>query len=673
MELKNIIFIFFFLIAVSLFTWSCRNLIRYMLVAKKKDDRFDNIGKRLKKVITVAFGQTILLRDPKAGILHLLIFWGFVLFLFAVIEAVIQGFYSSFTLEFTGPFYSGVTIIQDVFGILVILACLYALYRRFVQHIPRLEVDKAGKVDAVFILVLIILVCVFMFGQNISLVAKNNFVLAENEIRPISNFLAGVFYDSGSTYSQINYEIFWWAHIVVVLGFLNYLPYSKHLHVLTSIPNTFFANLDDIRNTLKPINLEDETLEVYGASDIEHLSWKQILDGYSCTECGRCTAACPAATVGKSLSPRKIIVDIRRRTIDKAPLIVAGETSGEAFQKTLVHDYISDLELWQCTTCMACVQECPVMIEHVDSIVDMRRDLVLTESQFPPNLNNVFKSLETNFTPWAFNHSDRANWAEGLEIKTMAEEPDCEVLFWVGCAGSYDDRYKKVSRSFAALMQKAGVNFRILGTEEKCNGDTARRLGNEYLSQMMIHENVETLNGYGIKNIVTACPHCFHSLGNEYKQFGGDYEVKHHSQFINELIEDGRIKLKEDNPEIKATYHDSCYLGRYNDVYDSPRNSLKSIAGIELVEMERSRSKGLCCGAGGGRMFLEDVEGGRINIERTKEALGTGADTIASACPFCMTMLNDGVKHFSQMDEFPEKTTEVFVKDIAEIVLENSN
>jgi Fe-S oxidoreductase/nitrate reductase gamma subunit len=664
MELKNIIFILFLIAALSFFAWSCRNLIRYMLVARKKDDRFDDPIRRLKKVWTVAFAQTKLLRDPKAGILHLVIFWGFVLFLAAVVEAIIQGFYSPFTLGFTGPLYSLITVVQDVFAVLVIAACLYALYRRFIVHIPRLEVDKAGKLDAALILVLIMLVCVFMLGQNTSLVAMHNFNLADYEMRPVSGFLAGLFYGEGNSSANIYYEFFWWAHIVVVFGFLNFLPYSKHLHVLTSVPNTYFANHKEIRNTLKPINLEDESLEVYGAADIEQLSWKQILDGYSCTECGRCTAACPAATVGKSLSPRKIIVDIRRRTEDKAPLLVKGETSGEVFEKTLVHDYISDLELWQCTTCMACVQECPVMIEHVDSIVDMRRDLVLTESQFPPNLNNVFKSLETNFTPWAFNHADRANWAEGMDIKTMAEDSNCEVLFWVGCAGSFDDRYKKVSRAFASIMQEAGINFRILGTEEKCNGDTARRLGNEYLAQMMVTENVETLNGYGVKNIVTACPHCFHSLGNEYKQFGGNFNVKHHSQFINELIDEGKIKLKDESEEIKATYHDSCYLGRYNEVYDSPRNSINKIAGLELTEMNRSRDKGFCCGAGGGRMFLEDEEGGRINIERTKEALGTGADTIASACPFCMTMLNDGVKHF-------EKTEEVAVKDIAELVLEN--
>ena len=539
MELKNIIFIVFLLFALSFFAWSCRKLISYMFLAKKKDDRFDEPGERLKRVWTVAFAQTKLMRDPKAGLLHLTIFWGFVLFLFAVIEAFIQGFYSPFSLHFAGPFYSAVTIIQDFFSILVIAACLYALYRRFVIHIPRLEVEKSGKLDAAFILVLIMMVCISMLGENSALVAVHNFQLNTYEIRPISAALSHWFYAGGTQNAHIYLEFFWWMHIVVILGFLNFLPYSKHLHVLTSIPNTYFANLDNVRNTIKPLNLEDESVEVFGAPDFEYLSWKQVLDGYSCTECGRCTASCPAATVGKSLSPRKIIVDIRRRTKDKAPLMEQGVTEGEVFEKTLVHDYISDIELWQCTTCMACVQECPVMIEHLDSIIDMRRDLVLTESQFPSNLNPVFKSLETNFTPWAFNQADRANWAEGLNIKTMAEESECEILFWVGCAGSFDERYKKVSRAFAQIMQKAGIDFRILGTEEKCNGDTARRLGNEYLAQMMMMENIETLNNYKVKKIVTACPHCFQSLGREYKQFGGNYEVVHHSQLIEQLISDG--------------------------------------------------------------------------------------------------------------------------------------
>ncbi|MBK7498237.1 MAG: (Fe-S)-binding protein [Ignavibacteriales bacterium] len=666
MELKNIIFIIVFLAVFGFFAYSVNNLIKYLKVAKKKDDRSGDVVSRLKRVWNIAFAQTKLLRDPIAGTLHLLIFWGFVLFIFAVIETIFQGFYSPFSLSFLGPIYSLITLVQDLFGLLVIISIIFSLYRRFIQKVPRLVVDDHGMKDAAFILTLIMFIVISMYGQNASGFANNGMSYHESELRPVSAFISGLFFAGTSSITTFLYEFFWWMHILLIFGFLNYLPYSKHLHILSSIPNVFLANLDPVRNTIKKLNLDDENADTFGVADIDQFSWKQILDGYSCTECGRCTSVCPANTVGKSLSPRDIIVDIRKRTLEKAPLILEGKTEGELFEKTLVHNYITDMQLWECTTCMACVQECPVMIEHVDSIVDMRRNLVLTESEFPAGLNPVFKSLETNFSPWAFNPADRAEWASGMNIKSMAEDKDGEILFWVGCAGSFDDRYKKVSKAFATIMQKAGVNFRILGTEEKCNGDTARRLGNEYLAQMMMQENVETLNGYGVKKIVTACPHCFHSLKNEYPQFGGNFEVKHHTQFIEELLAGGKIQMKKESEKHKVTYHDSCYLGRYNDVYESPRKSLNKVAGLDLVEMERNKSKGFCCGAGGGRMFLEDEEGGRINEERAKEALSTNADTIASACPFCMTMMTDGVKHF-------EKTEEVTVKDIAEIILENIN
>ena len=664
MTIKNIIFIVVFISAILFFAYSCRNLIRFMLVAKKKDDRFQNVGARIKKVLGIAFGQSKLLREPLAGLLHFLIFWGFMIFLFAVIEAIIQGFYSSFSLRFLGPVYSVVTLVTDILGLLVILSVIVALIRRFVIKVPRLQLDRSAEIDAAVILLLIFFVVVTMYLQYSASIYINggthNF-----ELRPVSEAISNILY--GSVQSTENmYEISWWTHIVLIFSFLNFLPYSKHLHVLTSIPNTYFSNLDEIRNTLKPLDLEDENAENFGAADIEHFSWKQILDGYSCTECGRCTNVCPANNAGKSLSPRDIFIQIRKRTSDKAPLLANGVNEGEQFEKTLVHDYIDDKVLWQCTTCNACVQECPVMIEHVDSIVDMRRNLVLSESSFPSNLNAVFKSIETNFTPWAFNATDRAEWAKDLGVKTMQEDSNCEILFWVGCAGSFDERYKKVSQAFAKLMQKANISFRILGSEEKCNGDTARRLGNEYLAQMMIIENIETLNRYNVKKIVTACPHCFHSLSNEYKQFGGNFEVMHHSQLIEEMIDKKMIELKTDNNKQKLTYHDSCYLGRYNDVYESPRNSLKNLSGIDYLEMKRNKTRGFCCGAGGGRMFLEDEEGGKINIERTKEAIETGAETIASACPFCMTMLTDGVKHY-------EKSEQIEVKDIAELVLENTN
>lgn len=663
METKNIVFILVSIVAFGFLAFNLKRLISYLYVGQK-DDRFDHVGDRIKNVLKVAIGQSKILRDPVAGLVHVLIFWGFLLFLFAVIEAIIQGFYSPFTLEFLGPLFSLITFTQDIFGLLVMLAVIYALYRRYFMNIKRLDHGKESLIDATVVLVLILMVVVSMFGQNISSIAANNFELHNWEVRPISAALSNIFYSDGSN-APMWYEIFWWMHILVIFGFMNFLPYSKHLHVFTSIPNVYFEKLGSKKFELKPIDLEDENAEQFGAADIEHLTWKQMLDGYTCTECGRCSDACPANFTGKLLSPREIIISTRKRTEEKAPLLISKSDNSDVLEKTLIHNYIKPEELWACTTCGACMQECPVTIEHVDTIVDMRRNLVLMESEFPKELNTVFKNLETNFTPWAFNAQDRANWAEGFDVKTMAEDPDCEYLFWVGCAGSFDSRYQKVSQAIVQLFNKAGVNFRILGTEEKCNGDTARRLGNEYLAQMMMQENIEKLNSYKVKKIVTGCPHCYNSIKVEYPQFGGNFEVYHHTEVLEQLVADGKLKLKEDTKQKDVTYHDSCYLGRYNEIYNSPRNSLNSISGINLIEMERNKDRGFCCGAGGGRMFLEETEGTKINIERTKEALGTGAETVASACPFCMTMLSDGVKDF-------EKNEEVAVKDIAEIILENT-
>lgn len=665
MELKNYIFILVFIAAFASLAYNTRRLISYMMIGEK-EDRTDNIGARIKNVFTVAFAQSKIFRDPVAGTIHALIFWGFLLFLFAVLEAIIQGFYSGFTWSFLGPVYGLITITQDIFGVLVVISVLWALYRRYITKVPRLDVGKGGQIDATIILVLILLVVLSMFAQNAAHVAERSFELAAYEWRPLTLPLSQALFSGPGSAANIAFEVSWWLHIVLVFGFMNFLPYSKHLHVMSSIPNVFFGKVGERKHALKPLDLEDEEAEQFGAADVEHLTWKQMLDGYACTECGRCTAACPANNTGKALSPRKIIVDIRHRTEEKAPLVLAGtEEAVGILDKQLVTDYITAEELWACTTCMACVQECPVSIEHLDSIIDMRRNLALMEANFPPELNNVFKNMETQSTPWAFNAQDRADWAEGLDIKTMAEDSEAEYLFWVGCAGSFDSRYQKVSQAFAKIMQKGGVDFRILGTEEKCNGDTARRLGNEYLAQMMMQENVETLNNYKVQKIVTGCPHCYNSLKNEYPQFGGNFEVIHHSEMIKQLIDEGKIELKDDSVKERITFHDSCYLGRYNDIYDEPREPLSKINGAELVEMERNRDRGFCCGAGGGRMFMEETEGTRVNVERTREALETNPDTIASACPFCMTMMTDGVKDL-------EKSEEVEVKDVAEIVLENS-
>lgn len=662
MELKNFLFIPIFFAAIGLFVVNLKKILGYIKLGLP-ENRSDNPAERFKNLLKIGISQSKILREPIAGFIHVAIFWGFLLFISAVLESIIQGFYSGFTLEFLGPLFSIITFTQDTFGLLVILAVLWALHRRFVEKVKRLDVE-GHKLDAAFILCMIMTVVISMFGQNAAHIIGQGFQLSTWEIRPVSIWIANLFYTDGSL-AHTYFEIFWWIHILTIFTFLNFLPYSKHFHVVTSLPNVYFKKIGKKEHALKKLNLEDENLTQYGSADIEHLSWKQLLDGYTCTECGRCTASCPAATTGKKLSPREIIVNIRKRTEEKAPLLISKTSvDNEVMKKTLVHNYISDEELWACTTCMACVNECPVTIEHIDSIIDMRRNLVLNESNFPNELNAVFKNLETNGTPWSFNSQDRANWTEGLDIKTMAEDPKTEYLFWVGCSGSFDARYQKVSKAFAALMQKANVDFRILGVEEQCNGDTARRLGNEYLAQMMIQTNVETLNGYGVKKIVTGCPHCYNSIKNEYPQFGGNFEVVHHTELISDLLKEGKLELKDESINSTITFHDSCYLGRYNDIYDSPRDPLKMIKGAKVVEMERNKDKGFCCGAGGGRMFLEEIEGTRINVNRAEEAVNTKADTIASACPFCMTMMSDGIKTL-------DKVEDVQVKDIAEIVLEN--
>jgi Fe-S oxidoreductase len=657
--IRSMVFILVFLVAIAGFAFSLRRLLSCLKLGKK-DDRFDRTGTRLRNVLTVVLGQTRLLREPVAGSIHFFIFWGFVVLLLAVLEAVAQGIIPDFSLESIGPLYLPIAFLQELAGSMVILSVLAALARWYLVPPQRYfgpEIGGSVRLDATLILRLIFAVVVSMFGVNASFMALGGRV---SEWRFVSARLAGIF--PGGSSAAVWYQVFWWLHLGLVLGFLNYLPYSKHLHILTAVPNVFFASLRP-RGQLSSLDLEDESAEKFGASDIVDLTWKQLLDGLTCTDCGRCKAACPANATGKALSPRKIMMNIRERTSElasrpKAPLKEGGE---EVSERRLLGSLVTDEELWACTTCRACIQECPVMIEHIPAIVDMRRFLVLTESRFPVELANTFKNLEINSAPWAFSQETRAEWAQGLGVKTMAGSAEgVDVLYWVGCAGAYDQRYQKVSRAMVRLMNAASVDFAILGTEERCTGDAARRAGNEYLAQTLMRENIGTLNSYKFKRIVASCPHCFNTLKNEYPQFGGRFEVVHHTVFLNELVKAGRLKTGRRLPQEKVTYHDSCYLGRYNDIYDAPRK-LVEFAGGRLVEMPRDLDRGFCCGAGGARMFMEETEGKRVNIERTEEALRLHPKTIATACPFCLTMLSDGLKA-----KDAEESTQVM--DVAEML-----
>lgn len=673
---------FIILFAISSFIFIKAVITRLNLAFSGRDAHFHedykkhpNLGFRLSSVFDNVILQKKNYQEPIRGLMHTFIFYGFIVFSLHTVSQIVAGLFGflmkdpyNFSLiasvlgSTIGHFYE--TIVH-VISILVLIGLGYFAFRRWGQKAKGLDIPSPAS--AIIITMISTLMISTLFGEGAKLVSASYTEHSTQTI--IATVFASIWSGIGITgkSADLVFQIMWWIHILSVFLFMIYVPTSKHSHLIFAPMNYFFVT-DTPKGALPKTDLESENA-VWGANKIEDFPWPSLIDGLACIECGRCMNQCPANRTGKVLSPKAIIVEMKHALLEKMPAIVTerAKAEGEAQEvdSAVIGSYISEEALWGCTTCYACVQACPVGNNQVNAIVEMRRHLVLAESRFPAELQGAFQNMENNSNPWGVGAHTRADWAIGLGVKTMADDPNVDILYWVGCAGAFDDRNKRVAQSIVKILQKANVNFAILGTEENCTGDSARRAGNEYLFQTMAAGNVELLNNYKVKKILTACPHCFNTIKNEYPQFGGDYEVVHHTEFIDQLIKEGKLELdvKDEMKKGRFTYHDSCYLGRYNDIYESPRNLIQKMGG-NFSEASDHHTKSLCCGAGGAQMWMEEQNTDRINLKRTKQLLDTNADTIALGCPFCMTMVLDGVK-----EEGKQET--VSVKDISEIIAEN--
>lgn len=638
-------------IALALFVRRVTYLFRLMMTGQPAS-RWDNIPRRLRAVLVFVLGQLRLLRnDFWPGLMHATIFWGFIILTVGTLEFFGKGVTEAFSLPFLSstPAY---LIVQDVFDLAVIAAVFYAAFRRLVTKPKRLTLSAEG---------LVILLLIFLLMVTDLLADAARIVLAPAAADGWSfagNALSGLLGGLPAGAVGALFHLSWWSHAVIILGFLVWIPYSKHLHIIGAPFNVFFAPLTP-KGEFRGMDLENA--ETFGVAQITEFTWKDLLDLYNCTECGRCTSGCPATASGKQLDPKLLILDLQGHLLEAGPRLLGKGGNGHA-GKAMVGEVITDNVLWACTTCRWCVESCPVFIEHVPKIIDMRRLLILTESRFPEELKPTFRNLENNFNPWQMSWQTRADWASDLGVRLMADAQKAEYLYWVGCYGAFDERNKKVARAVVKVLRAAAVDFAILGNEERCTGEPARRVGHEYLYQTLAQENVQTLKRYQFQTIVTACPHCFNTIKNEYPQFDGHFRVIHHSQLFEELIRSGRLRVSRESAQ-RTTYHDPCYLGRYNDIYDCPRKVLRSVSRGEMVEMHLHRSKCFCCGGGGGRVWMEEHEGRRVNQLRVEQAMEVKPDILASACPFCLTMFEDGVKVKGAADT-------IRTRDIAELVAE---
>jgi Fe-S oxidoreductase/nitrate reductase gamma subunit len=624
-----------------------------------------NVATRLADFRAGVYMQT-LLRDPAAGVMHSLIYFNFIVLAAVTTVLEIDHQLPEGAKFLHGRTYQAYSLVGDVAGLLFVIGVVWAIVRRYVQRPYRIRIKSKPEHALILGTFLVLGVTGFVAEAfRIALEGRPDFERWSIVAYPLSGLVDG--WDSLAGWHQA----VWLAHVLCFFLFLVILPVTMLRHMFTSPLNMYLRDRERPKGAMKAMpNLMETELETFGASTVEDFTWKQLLDTDACTMCGRCTSVCPAHATGKPLDPREIVLktgEVMAATgspLVSPPLGVDPEITIAA---DALFERITPEEVWACTSCKACDEICPVHIEILDKILDMRRYLSLMESNFPTELGTAYRSMENSGNPWGLSQSDRAAWAAkvpGVPIVEPGDSFDHEFLYWVGCAGSFDDKNQKVSVAMAKLMQRAGIDFAILGPSENCTGDPARRSGNEYIFQMLAMQNIETLDGMGVTKIVTQCPHCFNTLSNEYPQLGGRYEVVHHSQFLEWLIAEGHLDMTDARLEERVVYHDSCYLGRHNDVYLAPRKVIGSLGGIEVVEAGRNGTKGLCCGAGGARMWMEETTGKKVNDERSQELIATGASRIAVACPFCYIMIDDGAKAAGKEED------EVKVADISMHLLE---
>ncbi len=648
------------LLAVSATLFAVR--VRFLLALLRTGApvrRAGDLPRRARNEATIVLGQRKLLQRIGPGLIHAFIFWGFLVLTPTILIALIGVVDKHTTLPWLGH-QGWFAFLADLFAVLVLVGVVAALWIRKVQRPERFKGSHLGEADLILGLIATIAITLLLWHACRIALGLNEWPASS---APVSDLLSHLFARDGLT--RVLERVFVWLHVTTILGFLAYLPRSKHLHIATAAFNVWYGRTGP-GGRLEPLRFDDPDVpeeEIrFGAGTAADLTWKQMLDTFSCTECGRCQDACPAFATGKVLSPKLLIMGLRDQVFaDGGALVHAREVDGEGAPElaSLVPDAVPEDSVWDCVTCGACVQACPVSIEHVDHIVDLRRHLVMVDSSFPSEAEPMLRDVERASNPWGKAQSERADWAASLGVRVLEPgDPAPEYLYWVGCATSFDERARKTGESIAKLLGQAQVDFAILGPREACTGDPARRMGNEYVFQAYAEQNVETLNEAGVTKIITGCPHCFNTLGNEYPDFGGHYEVIHHSELLARLVADGRLTPRRDEG-LRITYHDSCYLARHNDVLAPPRDLVAAVG--ESVEMERSGKQTFCCGAGGAHMWMEE-RGQAINENRVREAAGTGAQTLAVACPFCTVMLDDGVQSAGE---------ELRVVDVATLLAES--